>query len=314
MTQAVEDATDELAPLELAASALGVRPLRVVPQGLSDSGKAVYRLDLPSGESAVLRTSPRPKTFAFTRSNLQVLRALGLPVQSVIAAGATPSGGSYIVLNWLSGRDLIHELGEMSPEQMTTLAQRVVECQRGVGSLPKAARFGWAPIGRSGNLQKWTEAFGAAACAEAIDDGTILGKLRSRLCGVRSRVEAYFDTVVPTPFLDDLTTKNVLVENGALSGIIDVDFVCYGDPLLAVGATMASLAGDVAGDASGAAFYGEELIRCWNPDDQQRLAVWFYAALWGIGSFQLTDAAANPARAESLRNASERWLSLAEAE
>jgi aminoglycoside phosphotransferase (APT) family kinase protein len=310
MPLAVENAAQEMTPLELAEKALGVRPQRVVRQGLSDSGKAVFRVDLPSGESAVLRTSPRAKTFAFTNSNLRVLKALGLPMQSVLAAGATAEGGSYIVLNWLPGRDLIHELSEMSLEQMTTLAERVVECQLRVGSLPKAQRFGWAPIGRSGNLQKWTEVFGTAASAPVIDDGTVLGQMRSRLCGVRSRVEAYFETVVPTPFLDDLTTKNVLVENGALSGIIDVDFVCYGDPLLGVGATMASLAGD----ALTAAFYGDELIRCWQPNDQQRLAVWFYAALWGIGSFQLADSATNPARAQSLRRASEGWLSLAEAQ
>jgi aminoglycoside phosphotransferase len=309
MTEAVEDAAQEIAPLELAAKTLGVLPLRVVQQRLSESGKAVYRVDLPSGQSAVLRTSPRPATFAFTRPNLQVLRALGLPVQSVIGSGATANGGSYILLNWLRGSDLIHELGQMSRQQMATLAQRVVECQRRVGTLPKAKRFGWAPIGRSGNLQKWTEVFGQAASAPALDDGTVLGKLRARLCGVRSRVEPYFETVPPTPFLDDLTTKNVLVEKGALAGIIDVDFVCYGDPLLAAGATMASLAGD----APTAMFYGEELCRCWNPTDQQRLAICFYAALWAIGSLQLTDASANPAKAESLRKASERWLSLAEA-
>jgi aminoglycoside phosphotransferase (APT) family kinase protein len=124
-------------------------------------------------------------------------------------------------------------------------------------------------------------------------------------------VESYFDTVRPIPFLDDLTTKNVLVENGTLSGIIDVDFVCYGDPLLAVGATMASIAGDV---PQAGMFYGDELIRVWNLTAQQRLALWFYAALWGIGSYQLTDASANPTRAQSLRTAAESWLSGAEAE
>jgi aminoglycoside phosphotransferase (APT) family kinase protein len=133
----------------------------------------------------------------------------------------------------------------------------------------------------------------------------MLGNLRAKLCNLRSRVESYFDAVQPTPFLDDLTTKNVLVKNGELSGIIDVDFVCYGDPLLGVGATMASLAGDA---AEAGVFYGDELIRCWNPSAEQRLAIWFYAALWAIGSLQLTDAAANPQRAESLRRAADAWL------
>jgi aminoglycoside phosphotransferase (APT) family kinase protein len=281
-----------------------------VQQGLSESGKSVYRVDLPSGESVVLRTSERASTFAFTKSNLRVLGALGLPVQTVLAAGSTDAGGSYVVLNWLAGRDLIHELGRMNRPQMTRLAGQIVACQRRVCSLPRAAHFGWAPIGRSGNLKKWSEVFGHAASSSEVDDGTTPGQLRARLCALRSRVEPYFETVQPSPFLDDLTTTNVLVENGALSGIIDVDFVCYGDPLLSVGATLASLAADVQPEGR---FYGDELVRCWNPLPPERLALWFYASLWAIGCLQLTDAIANPTRAQSLANAADGWLTLAEA-
>jgi len=32
-------------------------------------------------------------------------------------------------------------------------------------------------------------------------------------------------------FLDDLTTKNVIVQDGVLQGVVDFDHVCYGDPL-----------------------------------------------------------------------------------
>jgi aminoglycoside phosphotransferase (APT) family kinase protein len=309
MPAVLQETLKEDEAVELTASALGVRPLRVDRQSLSASGKTVYRVDLPDGLSAVLRTSLRARTFAFTKQNLGVLRALGLPVPAVIAAGRTLTGGSYIILNWIPGRDLVHELGGMSRAQMTLLAEQIVECQRRVGKLPAARRFGWAPIGQNGSLQTWTQVFGEAAFAERVHDGTLLGELRARLRALRSRVESYFSTVRATAFLDDLTLKNVLVENGELRGIIDVDFVCYGDPLLAVGATMASIASDV---PESGAFYGEELIRCWNPDDAQRLALWFYAALWAIGSLNTTDAATEPTRAQALIGAAQSWLSIAE--
>jgi Ser/Thr protein kinase RdoA (MazF antagonist) len=311
MQTVLSSPTQQADPLEISATALGVRPLRAVRQGLSESGKSIYRIDLPSGESAVLRTSDRANAFAFTRQNLQVLRALGLPVQTVLATARRPEGGSYILLNWLSGRDLVHELAGMSGAQMTHLAEQVVECQKRVGGLPQAARFGWAPIGRSGNLEKWTQIFGEPASAAAVDDGTRLGGLRARLCTLRSRVEPYFDTVKPVAFLDDLTTKNVLVDNGVLSGIIDVDFICYGDPLHATGATMACIVADALQQAS---FYGDELMRCWNPDGAQRRAIWFYAALWAIGLFQKTDASTDPIRSDSLYRAAQAWLSRGEAE
>ena len=45
----------------------------------------------------------------------------------------------------------------------------------------------------------------------------------------------------PTCYLDDTTTKNVIIHSGALSGIVDVDSVSFGDPLLTVGLTQTAL-------------------------------------------------------------------------
>ena len=55
------------------------------------------------------------------------------------------------------------------------------------------------------------------------------------------RHRAYLDAVAPTPFLDDTTTKNVLIADGTLSGIVDVDYLCFGDPLLTVALTRMAL-------------------------------------------------------------------------
>jgi aminoglycoside phosphotransferase len=293
--------------LDLAAAALGARPARIVRQSLSDSGNIVWRIDLPSGESAVLRASAQPNTFTFTKCNLQVLRILGLPVQSVLASGRVASGGSYIFLNWIPGRDLIHELATMSRPRMTRLAEQIIECQRRIALSPKSHGFGWAPIGQPGPLQKWTDMFGGTLRPSDADDGTPFGSSRARLCRLRGRLERYFSTIRPTPFLDDLTTKNILIHEGQLSGIIDVDFVCRGDPLLTVGATMASVAADL---PTSAAFYCDELVRLSNPTAIQRLAIWLYAALWAMGSLSLTDS--NTRRARRLHRAAESWLSLAE--
>jgi aminoglycoside phosphotransferase (APT) family kinase protein len=51
------------------------------------------------------------------------------------------------------------------------------------------------------------------------------------------RLRPYFDEATATSFLDDTTTTNVLVSDGRLSGIVDVDEVCYGDPLFTLGLT-----------------------------------------------------------------------------
>jgi aminoglycoside phosphotransferase (APT) family kinase protein len=294
---------------ELVAAALGVRVSLAERQRAGASGNAVYRLILENGDSVILRASSRANAFAFTRRNLRALAILGLPVQAVLAAGAWGDGGSYVILNWIPGRDLIDEIREMSKVQLTRLAGKVVEFQRRLALLPKSDGFGWAPIGQSGSLRRWTDIFGGKLSPADAEDGTPLGALRARLCRLRGELESYFAEVRPTAFLDDLTTKNILVERGELTGIIDADFVCYGDPLLAVGATLASIAADL---PESAASYGHELIQRWNPNAVEHRAIMFYAALWAVGSLRQTDADVRPVRANRLHLAAQCWLSVAE--
>jgi aminoglycoside phosphotransferase (APT) family kinase protein len=47
--------------------------------------------------------------------------------------------------------------------------------------------------------------------------------------------------IPPTAFLDDTTTKNVIVHAGSLSGIVDTDVVCFGDPLFTLALTRLAL-------------------------------------------------------------------------
>lgn len=50
------------------------------------------------------------------------------------------------------------------------------------------------------------------------------------------------DAIPPTPFLHDATIKNVIVTaEGNVSGIVDVDDLCFGDPRYAAALTLAAL-------------------------------------------------------------------------
>jgi hypothetical protein len=68
----------------------------------------------------------------------------------------------------------------------------------------------------------------------------------------------YLSEVRPVCFLDDLTTKNVMMCDGELSGVVDFDCVAFGDPLLHLGLTAAAVTADVPGHCR---FYVDELIR-----------------------------------------------------
>lgn len=279
-------------------------------QTLTLSGNDIFHAGLADGRDVAVRISPHGGSFAYTRHNLSALDKLGLVVPTVLATGPTATGGSFVILNWIPGRDLQYEFSSLSDWQTTHIAETVNDWQRRVASLPESKGFGWAPIGAHAPLARWTDLFGLPATAATTPEHAApLERLRARLRAVRRDLEPYFASLRPICFLDDLTIKNVIVEHGELRGIIDVDFVCYGDPLMSIGTTLAHIAADV-GEAGH--FYGDELLRCAKPSALAQRAVYFYSALWVIGFLAGAVTAEDAARAHELAAVADRMLRAAE--
>jgi Ser/Thr protein kinase RdoA (MazF antagonist) len=302
-------ASNEAAEVAQAALKTGVH--HVSRQTLTQSGNAIFRVQLADGRAAAVRINPRRGIFGYTQHNFDALRTLGLPVPNVLASGATAAQGSFIILEWVPGQDLQYELASMSAQQMTRIAETVSDYQKRVASLPESRGFGWAPIRRHATAAQWTEIFGLPSSEEPPDDAPALEHARARLRALRRSVEPYFASLRPTCFLDDMTVKNVLVEHGDLQGIIDVDFVCYGDPLMTIGTTLAHIAADV-GEAG--RFYGEELLRCAAPSRDAQRAIYFYSSLWMTGFLAAAEAAGQAQRAAELLQATDAMLRTAEAD
>jgi aminoglycoside phosphotransferase (APT) family kinase protein len=97
------------------------------------------------------------------------------------------------------------------------------------------------------------------------------------------RWRGYLDRVAPTCFLDDLTVKNVIVMDGEFQGIVDLDTLCYGDPLYWLSLAEVTVVLDVGASAS---FYGEELRRLWGMSNEANavcdlynvIQSWFFLA------------------------------------
>lgn len=313
-----QDVSDDTALAQCVEAALGERPLRLERQALTQSGNSVYRAHMPGGRSLAVRSSPQAQTFSHTRANLAALRDLGLPVQTVLAQGAMPAGGAFVVLDWLPGRDLYYAFDTLDAAQAERIAATVTGFQRRAAEqLPVAANggFGWAAIGARASHTRWAGLFGEPAPSEmhvatlARAHAAPLDRFRARLGLVRASLEDYFDALRPVCFLDDLTIKNVLVEDGELSGVIDFDTVCYGDPLMVLGVTLAHLEADV-GERGRA--YGNALLRCWAPRGVRLRAAGFYASLWATGFLSIALDAGDVQRALALMPAVDRLLHAAE--
>ncbi|CZH02724.1 Phosphotransferase enzyme family [Legionella pneumophila] len=65
--------------------------------------------------------------------------------------------------------------------------------------------------------------------------------MATQTLNMASKMKENFSLIRPTPFLWDASERNVLVHNGNIVGIVDVDEICFGDPLLVIALTSTCL-------------------------------------------------------------------------
>lgn len=259
-------------------------PVRITrfPTGLQHF---VFEAASKQGDAVVVRLS-RQDDVGVARDSLywsELLRPLGVPLPKVLHADTTMKRHRFpfVVLERLPGRDLGSVVDRLSREDQQDLARRLVSIQETVTSLPQARGYGFAP--------RLEGPFPHASWTDVVASSLRHSRRRIRHAGIVGdghvdRVEAalhdfsdYFESIGPTPFLHDITTKNVIVDGSRLSGIVDVDELCFGDPLFLVGLIrMALLANGHAAD------YADAWVHALSCDREQRRALDVYTALFAV--------------------------------
>ncbi|MGO4789589.1 phosphotransferase family protein [Paenibacillus sp. 2KB_20] len=265
---------------DLITEVYGSPPLKIELMSFGHTNQ-VYRVTL-SDEQIILRTNRKPGVLKHTADNIAILSSLGLPVPRVIRTDVSLEQVpfAYMILEHFPGRDLRYELEGMTHEQLAELAVQIIAFQRSVSELSRGTGFGWVPIGEQGPFSSWTQIIDRDIrnhIDNIIDDVTpetivLLQKMKQRYM-------PYFDQVEPVCFLDDLTIKNVIVSEGKLQGIVDFDWVCYGDPLYMIALTQTAVVSDI-GDQGMA--YVEALCRQWGANEEQRALIDFYSVVHAL--------------------------------
>ena len=287
---------------DLVRDTLGEEPSAVTHQ---DFGHQSLTFDAAlTGRRVIVRTNDDAHAYAKTAHNLATLAGLGLPVPRVLAADLTRSRVPFgwMILDKIPGRDLRDELPAMTEAQMTRLAAQIVGFQRRVMALPAGAGFGYAALGETGPFASLWDLLHEGEAATA-------GVTEPRLAALVQAREAYFRQARPVCFLDDLTIKNVIVQGGELQGLVDFDFVCYGDPLFWLALTLTVLTVDL---GSREQFYGSELCRLMALTEEKRARVALYAAWISLGFVQKFGAGKTEDWRVRMDIARERWLAEAE--
>lgn len=90
-------------------------------------------------------------------------------------------------------------------------------------------------------------------------------------------MQTYIFSIRPITYLDDISTKNLLIQNGHVSGVIDIDWIGIGDILTFVALTKVALL-NMDFDTK----YVDYLIDELNPSAEQYQALIFYCLLFCV--------------------------------
>lgn len=191
-------------------------------------GNYVFYVQLQNN-SYVLRCQTQPYDQTF--SCLEKLCAVGIPVPSVIAHGEF-QGMHYMISEYIDGDELGDIYPQLSDTDKRNIAAEVIEIQR---------RAAAVPIKTSSPLIEWVTSMLDRARDRITVNGYFDPALVDKLIQFAAELREYFENLKPATYLDDISTKNLIIRNGHVSGIIDVDWLECGDPLTFIALTNMAL-------------------------------------------------------------------------
>ena len=172
---------------------------------------------------------------------------------------------------YIQGLDLGEIYHTLNDSQKRDIANELVAIQRKVATLPIEPKemYVYPSMEHENKIAEYREQimqkklFDVGICDKAAE--------------VFKTHEEYFANIQPVAFLDDISTRNVLVHEGKLVGIVDIDEMGYGDPLLIIGLTNMAL---LAMEAD--TMYIDYWLDAMSADKIQRKVVTFYTLLFCI--------------------------------
>jgi len=162
---------------------------------------------------------------------LNLVSSTGVTVPKPLFSGEC-GGFNYMICSYINGKDIGLIYNELTDSEKKTIAKEVVEIQSKVSkiSLPyQCDMVGWVyhMLDRARYRIKANGFFDTSK----VDEVEKLVPL----------FEDYFKNLQPVVYLDDISTKNLMINNGHVAGVVDIDWLGYGDPLTFVALTNIAL-------------------------------------------------------------------------
>lgn len=238
-----------------------------------------------------LTTRQRKNNFAAALYWQRRLLPLGVPLAEFIFHNLDDEGSPFpaLLMKKLPGADVGKVYSTLTEDQKKNLAQQMAGIHQATRVLPEGAGFGYmagyeAPPSHASWYDFLMKDMNVAAMR--IKKAALFGKnVIMETESMAEKLKPVLLKVRPQIFMPDTTVKNVIVHDGKLMGIVDVDEMCSGDPLFVLSLTYAGLEID-GHDVN----YADDWAHCLHLDAEAETRLEFYRLLhtvWFMGENSL---------------------------
>lgn len=175
---------------------------------------------------------------------------LGVPLAQFIQSDLQGNYSPFpsLLMMRLPGTDLCNIYASLTDSDKKNLAREMVNIQSLTNHLPDGPGYGiTASYEQIPKDQSWYDflmnrllLFKDIIEKNAIYDEHYVNKV----IAIAQSMENEFRSIRPRPFLWDASERNVIIDKGKITGIVDVDDICFGDPLLVIALTAVALEHD----------------------------------------------------------------------
>lgn len=214
----------------------------------------VYKVTL-NKQTVIIRMNNRQTNMIGSELNIPLFKQVGITVPSLLYSDYTKKYIPYVyqILTMIDGVDLGKVIETLNSAQLENLAKTISEVIDKIENIPSVNRYGLLCEGNIEAMfstwQEYIEQYLHEGVQRAKHLKTIDDEIISFIQTLPQKYSEYFSTVKPTPYYEDMCSKNVMIENGIFSGLVDLDYLSFGDYLDAFGRIYASWNGKTYGDS-----------------------------------------------------------------
>ena len=272
----ISDTRKDIA-IKITKNEYGLNPLEI-KRFTNGYCHSVYYVKIENNEFVIRITGKEEKEYYLGSIKwLTELDSLGIPAPKLLKYGKYDDI-LFSIITHIKGKDLGEVYQSLNDNQKKDIVKELSIIQNKIKNIESMGLYGYPYSENNQSFVTWIDYLKSLIkrSNDRIKQNGIFNiEICNKVIEILNAQKEYFDEIKPIAFLDDITTKNVLVNEDTFSGIVDIDEICFGDSLLVIGLTNMALI-SMGMDTNYIEYWLEEI----NANTEQRKVVLFYTLLF----------------------------------